>query len=807
MNDSDKDIDLHLKWIHLMINRILDSQNEIPRYPLLSLNFLQPVNVLNIDAKFENELTIQDLTSSIPYAIIVYAFNPFDLTEISNNDYFPIILSTLTDLDCTIPSEITSQTLKENDISIHSQFCLILEDYVVRKSIPLEVITNDILRFPRSFYILQHRPHDLDEAIGIWLSKFPTSHIIPDINNFEEDIMSGQHAAFCLARCFPTKIPKSQVEVGPMLPEQSSQHNWELIQNASNEIPLFVLTKRPTSRILLRVFAADVFYATRNDVRNFAQPPSDPLPNEPPEQIEVPPEAAQSRPPPKIIQRDPPQPTNQSSQPPSVPVDRSIPPMDYPAVNEIPPQQNYNYNPPQNSGGNPHRHRHRHRYSDYSSYSSSEPPRKHHRPQNNSTTREIYKEKIIYKPFREHVTQPQRSSYDDAAMFVDGASKFANAASELAKMITTMKNDENKQVTNQQPQFPSPQPTFFPPTFPLFNYLPQNTEFPHEEDNYDGEINDTDLDIVEETLREFVQLPISQQTQERLSKMLKSKYGNDKSKRAEFVSILLNDTLAGIELNNESPAKTLVNAANMIYNQENGRKEVSIQLNESTYSEMADSSTSDTTSDYTLLPTKTSSSSSTESSISEIIEQVQLSDQIIDATTKLTDQITQSNPLILEKTDTKELFSNSCSDKPEKMKISVKSFTFEPSYDEIMRKQRAANIKNYTIFERALEDLFLPGDNHLGHRKFILNEASTIPSDRVIILISSDKKRYKGAYFRGLDNENCVVKHCGKGPQMINTADIGRSLNYDVGSMNFSKSNIDDADAFYLKKFLEPQGW
>lgn len=798
MDDDESDFDLHIQWLELMDKRIMDSQKELPRYPLLSLNFLQPVQLLEVDYSLPESLTIDDLTTSMPYAILVNAFKPFESQPEKQNEYFDIILSTLEDLEVEIPSEINANTLKQKDIKTHSDFCLILEEYVISKSIPLQVITNDILKLPRSFYILQHHPRDLDQAISIWLSKFPTSQIIPEITNFENDIMSGQHAAFCLARCFPNKIPKSQVEVGPMLPEESSKVNWDLIKNAADEITLFILNHRPHTRTLFRIFVADVFHATRNDVRNFSQPPLDNIPINEPEQIEMPQQIPTSTQNPQMISREAPQPVQ--NQPNSQQFQNPIPP---PQKNYIPPM---NPNPmPQMPpyGGNysqsyPHRHHSRHRrrndYSSYGEYSSAEP--KHHK--RNSTTREIYKEKIIYQPMPQQtqIITKSRDSDNDFARFTEEATRFANSARDLAAILNSMKNDSQQQRTQTQ------QPSYQYPTYlyPLFTYYfnPQQ-KTNKEEDNFDGKITDEDISKIQDALQEFLGLPLSRQTKNRLKECLLSRY--DDPRRADFIATLLDDTLQGLQQDSDNNFKNLIAASDNLFRGNNHLRDTAAGES-SNYLEIADSSTPE--SDYLY---SYSSSDSSVSTKDKEIQKVELSDRNVEAIISCSDQITQSDALPLSKTGTNELFNKiDNSSIPERGTISVRNIKFEPTYDDVMREKLSAHISNFKEFSKMLEEVFLPGENFKKMRRSILSDVCRISTDRALMLITSDMKRYKGAYYLSNDS-GCVCKQSGKGPELIHLEDIAKSFNYEIGSQTFNKTSIDSCDAFCLRKFLEPQVW
>jgi hypothetical protein len=66
----------------------------------------------------------------------------------------------------------------------------------------------------------------LEDAISLWLSKFPCSHTLPEITSLRDEILLGEHIAFSLSRIFPTRIPKDLIRVGRDLTSLMIDQNW-----------------------------------------------------------------------------------------------------------------------------------------------------------------------------------------------------------------------------------------------------------------------------------------------------------------------------------------------------------------------------------------------------------------------------------------------------------------------------------------------------------------------------------------------------------------------------------------------------
>lgn len=270
--------DIHIHWLEMAVNRLICQHKENEKIPLLSLNFAEKCSLFDPSFSFQDHLTQRDLVTGIPFAIVLNTVKTISQTT---ENLFSSILSTLSSLGYIPGGECTPQSLASGSKQAQVELMKLIEWAVIDKSLSIDAISSDLKRLPRSFFVLNDKPSMLDDAISLWLSKFPCSHTLPQVTDLATEIMQFQHIAFALSRQFPKRIPKDEINVGPELTDLMITKNWDLVMPVLTELNAFV---PPRQRIecehLLRLFFADVFYATRPGAKKFVRadpPPPAPL--------------------------------------------------------------------------------------------------------------------------------------------------------------------------------------------------------------------------------------------------------------------------------------------------------------------------------------------------------------------------------------------------------------------------------------------------------------------------------------------------------------------------------------------------
>jgi hypothetical protein len=72
---------------------------------------------------------------------------------------------------------------------------------------------DDLRRVPRPFCVLREGANHLDDAIRMWLSKFPCMADLSEIGpDTQEDIRKWTHVACALSRISPSRIWKAKIK-------------------------------------------------------------------------------------------------------------------------------------------------------------------------------------------------------------------------------------------------------------------------------------------------------------------------------------------------------------------------------------------------------------------------------------------------------------------------------------------------------------------------------------------------------------------------------------------------------------------
>lgn len=262
----------HFRWIGKMADRIICSQNEENKHPLLSLSFLKGNRAFDFFSKFSRPtfpITVENLSDGKLYSIIVSTIALNDRTNFSNinvqNLYdFNLILDNLLNEGYIPEKPCDSNGLKNGILQQHINLCKSIEFLVVDKSLNTTLLLSDLHYLPHSFFVLKSDAQiiHLDDAVSLWLSKFhcnsyfsmnPNEPTKSDKNQLiQMDASKFSKIAACLSRVFPEKIHADEILDGNS--EDEIQHNINLSKIILDEINAFVIEEFPTDENLFFLF-------------------------------------------------------------------------------------------------------------------------------------------------------------------------------------------------------------------------------------------------------------------------------------------------------------------------------------------------------------------------------------------------------------------------------------------------------------------------------------------------------------------------------------------------------------------------
>ena len=270
----------HFQWIVNLANRILLHGHEEKEKPLLSISFAQKIQKFDLP-EFDLPKNVDDLKDGKAYLVLASVFS--NITIDSNNfiNNFQSVILVLGSIGYKPQQPCSPENLANGILQDHLNLCEIFEFAISDKSLDLELLVSDLRRLPRSFFVLQSRPNFLEDALSLWLSKFPCLHTLPDIKNMQEDISKGMHIAGILARIFPTRIQKNSIHcvISEENKEKEIKENWDLIKPVLDELGVLVPEKFPIYEKLFLCFIADIVQATRTGAKKFVRldPPPPPV--------------------------------------------------------------------------------------------------------------------------------------------------------------------------------------------------------------------------------------------------------------------------------------------------------------------------------------------------------------------------------------------------------------------------------------------------------------------------------------------------------------------------------------------------
>lgn len=266
---------IHLSWICRMANRILSQNDSNSEKPLLCLEFAANKQKIPTIQQFAEPKSVQDIIDGTVYAIVVSIFQEVTISH----DNYSSVFSILDSIDYKPQQPCTIEGLSAGNIDDHLNLCLIIEFAISDKTLTIDQLISDIRRLPRSFYVLDKQINFLEDAINLWISKFPCMHTLPDVKNAQTDIVKGLHIAGILSRIFSAQIPKNSIIINENLTEEQMKSNWDLCKPVLDDLGVFVPPKFPAPDKIFLCFVADLFYATRAGAKRFVkvEPPPPPV--------------------------------------------------------------------------------------------------------------------------------------------------------------------------------------------------------------------------------------------------------------------------------------------------------------------------------------------------------------------------------------------------------------------------------------------------------------------------------------------------------------------------------------------------
>ncbi|KAK8884268.1 hypothetical protein M9Y10_043376 [Tritrichomonas musculus] len=306
--DESSKIEQHISWITQTISRIVSTSYRISVQRLENQSVLSPASLL-LNLSFARNSAIPEYSQ-----ISMFAKTPITLTTLSNGSHYALIASILSnglfsfDTNRSISSQFdlvfkslasigfkprqpcSQFGLMSNITKHHINLCETFEFAIFEKSLSIEKLLEDIRKVPRSFFVLHdgYYPTKIEEAIALWLSKFPCINDLPEIKysefeKFQEEVSTGVYVPAVLSRIYPQRINKKSILQTESTSNNSNLNlslnfdnlnqniNWEKSKQILNELGAFVPSDFSLSYNLFMCFISDLYYATRSGVKKFVR--------------------------------------------------------------------------------------------------------------------------------------------------------------------------------------------------------------------------------------------------------------------------------------------------------------------------------------------------------------------------------------------------------------------------------------------------------------------------------------------------------------------------------------------------------
>lgn len=259
-----------------MAKRVISSRDSNWEKPLLSLSFSSTPQIPS-SVIIPDEITMEELSKGTVYGIVTSVFGVIDFTNV-----FASVFSCLEGIGFKPQQPCTIEGLTSSSEVDHINLCSVIEFAVSEKTLTVDMLTSDLKRLPRSFFVIKSYPASMIDAVALWLSKFPCFVTLPEIfkDDLQNKVANGSHIAGAISRIFPKRILKGEVMIGEELTNEEIEKNWRMISEVLDEIGAFILREQNVSEQLFMMFFADVFYTTRSGVKKFVKvdPPPIQLP-------------------------------------------------------------------------------------------------------------------------------------------------------------------------------------------------------------------------------------------------------------------------------------------------------------------------------------------------------------------------------------------------------------------------------------------------------------------------------------------------------------------------------------------------
>ena len=251
-----------------MAKRLLSQKDGDAAKPLLCLSFCEQNKPKLPDTPIHFPIDLETASQGAVYGVVASVFGEIDFGNV-----FESVLGVLAAVGFKPQQPCSAGGLKSKSKEDHENLCLVIEFAVSSKSFSVESLMGDLKRVPRSFFVLKEHPSLLDEAVALWLSKFPCLFALPEVRreNLQQVAAKGMHIAGVLSREFPKRVPKEEIVIKEEMSAEEIAKNWGMCQPVMDEVGAFVLKQSGVPEQLFLVFIADVFHATRSAVKKFVK--------------------------------------------------------------------------------------------------------------------------------------------------------------------------------------------------------------------------------------------------------------------------------------------------------------------------------------------------------------------------------------------------------------------------------------------------------------------------------------------------------------------------------------------------------
>jgi hypothetical protein len=261
--------DEHLHFICVLAERI----GAAPSLPPLSLSFAAPLPAPRDARALPRLAKLGDLAQGAHYAALLALFGEPPPAPPDRRRLFAHLLSALHALGCRPAAPCEPARLADGARQDHANLCAAVEALVCARALRRELLADDLRRLPRA----PAAPERLDDAIALWLSRFPCMPDLYEIaGDLQGEVAKWAHVAAALSKVYPSTVSKFSVQRERDLTEEAIQCNRRLSCSILNELKAYIPLRFPVCEPLFHFFIAELYWATRPEARRYA--PFEPLP-------------------------------------------------------------------------------------------------------------------------------------------------------------------------------------------------------------------------------------------------------------------------------------------------------------------------------------------------------------------------------------------------------------------------------------------------------------------------------------------------------------------------------------------------